>query len=525
MPDGPGFEPTSSLKGLTSLRMSLARPRIYGGGTIAPVRRMTLAWMSCLVYVGVAIITLIDRRSVWLDESVSVAIASQPYARIAQILTHVDAVHGFYYALLHLWLVFGPSAVAIRLLSAFLAIAASVAIGMLASAMFGADRGPAAVAMVATSAFFLFYADEARPTALTLLMCSLAALTFWHAAHSGRLRDFALWGVCSAGAVYANFVALLFVVALPVGYAFLRSNRRGWLRIAATGAAVTLAIVPLVTLIATNSLVQIDWIVRANALAVADFLVSLLGGDGGAGRVGHVTGVLEAAVVAALVVAGFAAALPTPALRPAALAAAMWLLLPLAAGIAIDHSVHPLLMARYFSFAIIPIALLAANGLSAVARAWRPAAAVAVAALLAVISLHNVATMQREDWRAVSAFLAHDTRPADALVFWAPLTISPYTFAARETAASAPAAVAYPNGPLINAVDFPPPRPGFNRQLSRAYDRIFLIESHDARSAADDPFGGLSRYYVRTGEATFTGVDVVTYSRRTGVAHMLRARS
>jgi mannosyltransferase len=504
--------------------MSLARPRTFGGGTVAPVRRTTLAWIASLVYVGCAVIALIDVRSVWLDESVSVAIASQPYMRIAQILTRVDAVHGLYYSLLHLWLVFGQSAVVIRLLSAFLAIAASVAIGLLARTMFGADRGPAAVAVVATSAFFLFYADEARPTALTLLLCALAALAFWRACRTGRTRDFAIWGLCAAGAVYANFVALLFIMALPAGYVFLRPSRQGWLRVAVTGAAVAVAIVPLVALIAANSLVQIDWIVRANAVAVADFIVSLLGGDGGAGRIGHLSGLLEAGIVAALVVTGFAAGFRTPASRPAALAVAAWLVLPLAAGIVIDHSAHPLLMPRYFSFALIPIALLAANGLSAVMRAWRPAAAVAVAALLALISVHNVLTMQRENWRAVSQYVARDARPGDALVFWAPLTVSPYAFAAREIAATTPAAVAYPNGALVNAVDFPQPRPDFNRQLSRAYGRIFLIESHDGQSAADDPFNGLSRYYVRTGEANFSGVEVVTFSRHAALTHAMPHR-
>jgi hypothetical protein len=50
--------------------------------------------------------------------------------------------------------------------------------------------------------------------------------------------------------------------------------------------------------------------------------------------------------------------------------------------------------------------------------------------------------------------------------------------------------------------------------LSRAYDRVFLVESHDQQSAANDPFNGLARYYVRTAEMSFSGVDVVTYSRR-----------
>src|SRR3954469_22800654 len=57
--------------------------------------------------------------SYWGDEAASVMSASRPFSSLASELTKIDAVHGAYYAFLHVWVnLFGTSELATRLPSA-----------------------------------------------------------------------------------------------------------------------------------------------------------------------------------------------------------------------------------------------------------------------------------------------------------------------------------------------------------------------------------------------------------------------
>src|SRR5471030_2696270 len=87
-------------------------------------RRRTLAMWAVFVGVpAVCIAMLVDRRSMWLDETTSMLVAHHDLAGIAEILRHVDAVFALYYGLLHAWLALGNGTVYARMLSALFAFA------------------------------------------------------------------------------------------------------------------------------------------------------------------------------------------------------------------------------------------------------------------------------------------------------------------------------------------------------------------------------------------------------------------
>ena len=350
----------------SALVHTLARARrdVFGDRRLS-----TIAWVTITAYAGCVSIAFINARSVWIDEAISVAISSQPLGSMAHVLHHVDAVHGLFYSLLHMFLYLGHSAVVIRSMSVVVAILASVAVGSLAKLMFEDSDAAAAVAILATSVSFFYYADQARPAALSLLTCSLAALYTSRAFASERRADVFLTGLFATLAIYANFVAALFVVALAVSIAGTRLQRSTKLLFIGVGALAALATVPLIALIHENTLDQISWIARSGPRDVTYFIADVLGGISGAGRVDHWLSILEVGCVAVLMTLGVAAACRQPRTRPNALIACTWFAVPLVLAIAIDRFVHPILIPRYFLFELVPAAVLGGHGLTAIRRA------------------------------------------------------------------------------------------------------------------------------------------------------------
>jgi mannosyltransferase len=500
---------------LVGKRGALAQTLLHAWRNVGADRRFaTIAWLTITAYAGCVSLAFINVRSVWLDEAISVDISSQPLGGMAEILHHVDAVHGLFYLLLHAWLYLGHSAGVIRTISLVFAILASVAVGTLAKLMFDESEAPAAVAVLATSVLFLYYADEARPAALSLLTCSLAALHTWRAVTHEHRRDVVLTGLFATLAIYANFVAVLFVIALAVSVAVTRIGRRTKLLFIGVGAFAVAATVPLVALIHENTLDQIGWIAPSPPRYVAYFIADVLGGSGGTGRVGHWSGIFEAACLTALMAVAIAGAHHRHRTRGNVLIASIWFAVPLVLAIAVDRFVHPILVPRYFIFELIPAALLGGRGLTLIRRAAPPVFAIVIIALLGAVSLHSLLTVQRSDWRTATRLLVLDASPRDAIVFRAPISMAPFAYAVRELGKTPQAAVAYPSDPLINAVDYPPPRAGFVRALSRRFDKVWLIEDFETTTGKHaSPFDDLARYYPHAGRRFFTKIEIVTYSR------------
>lgn len=493
--------------------------------TLAQVggRRFAIEWAFATAYICCVLLVFVNSRSLWFDEAISESIASQPYSAILKILHHVDAVHGLYYSLLHVWMFFGQTAIAIRLLSVVFAIFASFAIGALARSMFSESCAPAAVVILATSGFFLYYAGEARPACLTLMLCSFSTLFFWRAVNHQRAGDILSFGLFSILSLYASIISLLFFAALIVvacmglvwQHRCLRLTRTTIWLFFGTAIAVIAACIPLVLMIRENSLAQVGWIPRSDAAAIVHFGVSILGGDGRADfGFGGRTGEFKAALVAALMIVGVAGVWRSRATRASVVAALVLLVTPLALGTAIDRFFHPVLIARYFSFMLIPTALLAGNGLSVIRRRSGSVIVCCIIVVLGLISIHRLRGGELEDWRAVSQFVSRNSRPSEAIVFEKPWSVTPFQFATREAAASPEAQIVYPNSPLINVISYPDPSTGFIRTISQQHKRLWLIQSSDGFCQTDrHPFDSLSQYYPHVTRKVFTGLQVVVYSR------------
>ncbi|HVM52759.1 MAG TPA: glycosyltransferase family 39 protein [Acidimicrobiales bacterium] len=154
-----------------------AHPDVAGARPEA--RTVGLIAAGLAVALGVAF-RVASRSDLWLDEALSVHIASLPPGELVDALRR-DGHPPLYYFLLHGWLsLFGEGDEAARSLSGIFAVATLPVMWVAARRYGGRGAALAAVVLLATNPFAIRYATEARMYALV----SLLALTGWLAVRS-----------------------------------------------------------------------------------------------------------------------------------------------------------------------------------------------------------------------------------------------------------------------------------------------------------------------------------------------------
>ena len=165
----------------------------------------------------------------WLDEAISVDIASLPISQIGPALVQ-DGHPPLYYVLLHGWMtVFGTGDLAVRSLSGLFSVAALPLIAAAGRRIGGRWVALAAVVLLASSPYAIRYATEARMySLLTLLVLAgyLAVLRALERPSAGRL---VLVGTLSAAVLFTHYWGAWSVAAgvgLVVGLAWARPAKR-----------------------------------------------------------------------------------------------------------------------------------------------------------------------------------------------------------------------------------------------------------------------------------------------------------
>jgi hypothetical protein len=197
----------------------------------------TWASMGTVLVVLMAISAYIRTRYLggqfWMDEALSVGIASHSLSAIPGVLRH-DGSPPLYYLLLHLWMsVFGPSESATHAMSLLFALL-TIPAGMWAGwSLFGKRAGVMAAVLFAFSAFLTDYSQETRMYSLMALLGLLATAAFIHAFVYRRRKYLILFAVCQALMLYTHAWGLFFGAgaALALIPALIVSDdRRGLLR-------------------------------------------------------------------------------------------------------------------------------------------------------------------------------------------------------------------------------------------------------------------------------------------------------
>ena len=475
-----------------------------------------VATVTCLARLGAQPLS-------W-DEAVTANAAARPYPALWHLLRHTDAPLGAYYAIMHAWMLVRPASVPVepwlRLPSALAAAAAVVLTAVLAARLWGPMTALISGCVLAVNPLFVFYAHDARPYALAVLLAVASTLALVEVVAAPTWMGTAGYTVVTLTGIYLQLWLILVVTAHALTVLIWR---RTSVRLWVAHGVVAAGTIPLLALSSGESR-EIGWIPAPSLLSTLDFLDRLAGG-------------VAAVSLLAVVIAVGARARTHRRQRPdvdrrreGAILTGFWLFIPPAALIVISFW-QPVLVPRYALICVPALAIAVAAGV----RRLSGRVAVPVMVLVLTLSAGTTAVQQSrtykyEDFRAAADAVVDTDQPGDALVY-APssfrIGIRPYLRrAADDPAVAAPADIALASatspyrGSVIGGTELPAPiLPG--RVDDRA--RVYLIGSSyaaltDAKSGADTAKEIALRPYVPVWSHTYGEVTVTLLVLRTSTA-------
>ena len=330
-------------------------------GSAAPARShrvLIAAGMAALAALALAVRLPGMGISLWLDEGLSVGIASHRLADIPGLLAQ-DGSPPLYYLLLHGWMeLFGRSEEAVRALSLVAGLACIPVAFWAGRTLFGRRAGWIAAVLAASSPYLSLYSREARMYTLMVLVSLVCVTAFVAAFAFGDRRMLPLFSVFLALALYTHNWGLYLVVGLGaatvVCVVAAGDRRRVVLDAgAAFGAAGLLYLPWMPTLVFQAARTGAPWSQTPDAGDLWEALESVLGDR-------RVVVMLALVGVPALVRFGRRWRSGT------GLAVAMLAVTPLVAAVAawLSSQVEPAWASRYFAVFLVPVLLLVTLGLA-----------------------------------------------------------------------------------------------------------------------------------------------------------------
>jgi hypothetical protein len=142
--------------------------------------------------------------SLWMDEGLSIGIASQPFLDIPTVLRQ-DGSPPLYYLLLHVWMaVFGNGPAETQALSVLIAVL-GVPAGLWAGwSLFGRRAGLICAALAATNYFLTAYAQETRMYSLMVVLSLIVTAAFLHVYVYRDKRYLPLFVISLAAILYTH---------------------------------------------------------------------------------------------------------------------------------------------------------------------------------------------------------------------------------------------------------------------------------------------------------------------------------
>ena len=327
-----------------------------------------------LLLVSLALRTTALHAPFWIDEGLSVGIASHGFLEIPGVL-RLDGSPPLYYMLLHVWMsVFGDGQATTHVLSLGFALLAIPVAYWAAVGIFGRRAGLFAAILAAVSPFLTYYAQETRMYALVSLLALVIAATIVRVFVFRRRAFLPLFSVAVAALMYTHnwglFLAVGTVIALLPAWRATR-DRPAFTRdfVLAYGAIALLYAPWLPSLFFQATRTGAPWAERPSVADVLGPISGMLGGE----TVPLALLLVAGAGLATLVKAGHGAADQRGAPDTAAVRrAAIWVLVVLPiAGLVVAWSasqLSPAFTGRYFAVFVGPVLLLSGIGLAHAGR-------------------------------------------------------------------------------------------------------------------------------------------------------------
>lgn len=391
-------------------------------------------WLPLVIFVAATCISLVRAPDVsyWTDEAASLSAAQRSLPELWAMLQNIDAVHGAYYALLHVWItVFGSSPLATRSLSA-LAIGGTVlGVYFLTRRLIDPRAALVAAGIAATLPRLTWAGIEARPAAFTAL-CAVWATVLLVRAWGRGAGAWAAYAVAAFFGITFNIYVALLVVAHAVTTLVLhRRQRRILLGFAGAAVVVLVVAAPLLFLVrsqqaqlGTSGDRSLLGILRRAFINMV-FLGETPASDGEprwfttswqlASVAMAVMGI--ALVILAVIRRTWAA---KPRITESLALLVPWLVIPPAVIGVYSILAAPVFQPRYFTFVAPAAAILMTAGLLSLGRRWiQVSAATIYIALVLVVytSQRTDAAKNGTDWQAAAALIAREAEPGDVIYF------------------------------------------------------------------------------------------------------------
>lgn len=176
------------------------------------------AALAALVLVSLWLRTKAIHFYFWVDEGLSVGIASHPLAHIPGVLRQ-DGSPPLYYALLHVWMsIFGRGVVATHVLSLIFGLLVIPLAYWIAGSLWDRRAGLAAAVLAAGSPWLTVYSEETRMYALVALLSLVLAGSFVQVFVRRSRRHLPLFSVALAAELYTHNWALFLGVAAAAAF-------------------------------------------------------------------------------------------------------------------------------------------------------------------------------------------------------------------------------------------------------------------------------------------------------------------
>jgi len=377
--------------------------------------------------------------SKWNDEAATQTAAARTLPQLWQMMHHVDAVHGTYYAFMHFWIIaFGTSNVALRAPS-------MIAVGLTCAGVviLGKRLGTRRIALCSAVVFLMlprvtWMAIEARSYALTALVAVWLTIVLVRIVDRQHQRWWAVYIVLAAVGVMLNVYLALLVIAHGVALLLARRRlvqpNRILLRWAISGALAAILASPIVWLVVgeTSQLPfgPLTLPSVANTLFIEQYFTGATPTLGRSVPVPPET--LWGAAAILFAVCGWAL-IVAPALFRRIRAVARtnttlgllsvtvpWIVVPFISIIGFSLVVTPIYTARYFSFTTPAVALLMGTSIAALSSQWKRVAAIALLAVVALpifLSQRGPTSKNDTDWQQAASVIQSHAKPGQDIYY------------------------------------------------------------------------------------------------------------
>lgn len=373
------------------------------------------------------------RPSLWFDEAATISAGTRSVPELWRMLLNIDAVHGLYYLLIHVWFaIFPATEFASRLSSALAVGVAAAGVVVLGRQLSGRAVAVTAGVLFAVLPRVTWAGAETRSYALTMAAAVWLSVLCVLALRRGRWPWWLGYAVLAAAAAVLN---VFLVLMLPVHAVFAavcpRAPNSGRRWVAAAGVAAAAAAPVLV--FSQTQLFQVRWISPLSRDTVGEIAVEQ-----------YFDHALPVALLAAVVLVGGLLCIDQVGTvtgdKPGRLVllTGCWVVIPTVALLAYSVLRHPVYYPRYLSFTAPAVALLL--GLCVVALGRSRAAVAATVLAFAAAAVPNYLAQrgpyakERMDYSAVADVIDRHAAPGDCLVLdnsaaWMPGPIRPLTAA------------------------------------------------------------------------------------------------